>query len=230
MAQIFETRDWLAKESKLPKPERYGLPWRPNELRKLVELFITGHSLAHIGQALERPGDGLLIKLYQMRYLSKTPDYQWQIESPWKNQVRYKATLMDNHGPFFQLLQGDALREYRPPKDYTVEAMRSTKGPTSAVDDAFPITVETTNQPMKEHTMTDTSITVNNTTPYEELSLVFGKKTSDMTDADYIAAIKKVEGQISDLKSIKTSSKKLVASVAKLESYLTAITKAYDAA
>jgi hypothetical protein len=83
---------------------------------------------------------------------------------------------------------------------------------------------------MKEHTMTDTSITVNNTTPYEELSLVFGKKTSDMTDADYIAAIKKVEGQISDLKSIKTSSKKLVASVAKLESYLTAITKAYDAA
>lgn len=46
-----------------------------------------------------------------------------------------------------------------------------------------------------------------NTTPFETRDYVFGKNTNDMTNDELLSAMRKVEGEISSLKSIETKSK-----------------------
>jgi hypothetical protein len=62
-----------------------------------------------------------------------------------------------------------------------------------------------------------------NTTAFETKHFIFGQEASTMTDEQLIEAIKKIEKEISELGSIKSSSKNVNSKVAKLENMLAAV-------
>lgn len=78
----------------------------------------------------------------------------------------------------------------------------------------------------KENPMT---ITVNPTAVIETKTVIFGQDAALMSEQELIDAIKRVEGKISSLKEVKTSSKKIAANIKELEKQLDAIVAVLDA-
>ena len=50
------------------KRARHGLPWTPDEHATLERLFVAGHDLKYISEALQRPAEGVISKLQRGRY------------------------------------------------------------------------------------------------------------------------------------------------------------------
>ena len=71
-------------------------------------------------------------------------------------------------------------------------------------------------------------ITVDPTVAVQSLDIVFGKDAKDMSDADFLAAIRKLEDQIADLGKIKASSKKVKDKIAELSANLIKVVDLYD--
>ena len=63
----------------------------------------------------------------------------------------------------------------------------------------------------------------------ESKTLVFGQEVSVMTDADLIAAIKRIEGDMSKLKEVKTKSTKIAAKIAEMKANIQEIVAILDA-
>ena len=51
------------------KRARHGLTWTPDEYITLARLFVAGHDLKYISEALQRPADGVISKLQRGRYI-----------------------------------------------------------------------------------------------------------------------------------------------------------------
>lgn len=51
------------------KRARHGLPWTPAEYASLERLFVAGHDLKHISEALMRPADGVISKLQHCGFI-----------------------------------------------------------------------------------------------------------------------------------------------------------------
>lgn len=76
----------------------------------------------------------------------------------------------------------------------------------------------------EKHTMN-----INPNIAIETKTVIFGLDAANMTDQQLIDAIKRVEGDISKLKEVKTKSKKIASNIAELESNLDAIVAVLDA-
>ena len=79
---------------------------------------------------------------------------------------------------------------------------------------------------LKVNTMSQ--ITVDPTVAVQSLDIVFGKAAKSMSDADFLAAIRKLEDQIADLGKIKASSKKVKDKIAELSANLIKVVDLYD--
>lgn len=55
------------------KRARHGLPWTPAEYASLERLFVAGHDLKHISEALLRPADGVISKLQHCGFIRYNP-------------------------------------------------------------------------------------------------------------------------------------------------------------
>ena len=51
------------------KRARHGLAWAPAEYASLVKLFVAGHDLEYISEALLRPADGVISKLQHCGFI-----------------------------------------------------------------------------------------------------------------------------------------------------------------
>ena len=51
----------------------HGLPWTPDEYTALARLFVAGHDLKYISEALLRPADGVVSKLEHCGYIRYDP-------------------------------------------------------------------------------------------------------------------------------------------------------------
>ena len=51
------------------KRARHGLPWTLGEYTELAKLFVAGHDLKYISEALQRPADGVISKLERCGYI-----------------------------------------------------------------------------------------------------------------------------------------------------------------
>ena len=51
------------------KRARHGLPWTLGEYTELARLFVAGHDLKYISEALQRPAEGVISKLQRGRYI-----------------------------------------------------------------------------------------------------------------------------------------------------------------
>lgn len=85
---------------------------------------------------------------------------------------------------------------------------------------------DSSNQSPKEQTM---NIETNQNVAIEVRTIIFGRDANSMSDQELIEAIKRVEGQISSLKEVKTSSKKIASSIKELEKQLEGIVEVLDA-
>lgn len=65
--------------------------------------------------------------------------------------------------------------------------------------------------------------------PFNTISYVYGKPVNSMVEGELIEAIKKIEGEIADLKSIKVKSTKITANIAELQAALASVVAALDA-
>lgn len=80
-------------------------------------------------------------------------------------------------------------------------------------------------EPIKEETMNPTAELK---PAFETKHFVFGTNIADMTEAQLIDAIKQVEGEIADLKAVKTKSSRIAAKVKELDDMLAKIVEALD--
>lgn len=81
----------------------------------------------------------------------------------------------------------------------------------------------------KEITMNPNSIsTTASGTPFETRHYVFGQNINDMTAGQLIEAVKRVENEITDLKSVKTKSTHIAAKIKELEGMLAKIVEQLD--
>ena len=55
------------------KRARHGLTWTPAEYASLERLFVAGHDLKHISEALLRPADGVISKLQHRGFIRYDP-------------------------------------------------------------------------------------------------------------------------------------------------------------
>lgn len=78
----------------------------------------------------------------------------------------------------------------------------------------------------KENTMT---VQTNPNTAFETKTIIFGREASALSEQDLIDAIKRIEGEISKLKEVKTESKKIKSNIAELEANLAKIVEVLDA-
>lgn len=70
---------------------------------------------------------------------------------------------------------------------------------------------------------------IDNTKPFVSATYVYGQDTSDMTEAQLLGAIKKIEKEIADLKSIGVKSTKIASNIETLEKALAEVVAALDA-
>lgn len=63
---------------------------------------------------------------------------------------------------------------------------------------------------------------------FETRHLVYGRNVDSLTESELISAIKQVEGEIADLKAVKTKSSRITAKVKELEEMLTKIVEVLD--
>lgn len=68
-----------------------------------------------------------------------------------------------------------------------------------------------------------------NTTAFSTVHFIFGQDVKLLNEAQLIEAIKKVEGEIANLKTVKTASKKIEAKIVELEAMLASIVAVLDA-
>ena len=71
---------------------------------------------------------------------------------------------------------------------------------------------------------------INMNKPFVTTQYVFGQDVSKLTNEEFIAAIKRIEGDIEKLSSIKVESKKVAKQIADLQADLALIVEAYDKA
>lgn len=79
-------------------------------------------------------------------------------------------------------------------------------------------------QPEKEITMA-----ANNTTPFETINFVYGADVGCMNEEQLIAGIKRAEGEIAQLGTVKAASKKLAAKKEELEAAIAKMVEVLDA-
>lgn len=70
--------------------------------------------------------------------------------------------------------------------------------------------------------------TATNAPAFETRHLVYGRNVDSLTESELISAIKQVEGEIADLKAVKTKSSRITAKVKELEEMLTKIVEVLD--
>jgi hypothetical protein len=69
----------------------------------------------------------------------------------------------------------------------------------------------------------------NPNTPIETKTIIFGQDVADMKDADLIAAIKRLEGDVAKLKEVKTESSKIKSNIIELKECIRKIVVILDA-
>ena len=233
-----------------PRPARYGKPWEPNELKAVAKMYVGGLTLKEICKLTHRPGEGVLAKLEGLSFLRKAavfgpyPD-QWEHSfPPEKREEVFAAICADAQGPFHNAavtrncadyvnygLKG-AMQRYRSLRDsgalLPVESSPYIV-PRCCTLEAVPLNPIGYQADNTTGVSKMQNITIDNTIPHQDLTLIFGKQVKDMTDTDYLNAIRTMETQIANLKSVKTDSKKIKASIKDLETQLAKIVAAYDA-
>lgn len=70
---------------------------------------------------------------------------------------------------------------------------------------------------------------IDTTKPFVSADYVYGQDTSDMSEAQLLGAIKKIEKEIADLESIKTASTKIASNITGLKTALEKVVAALDA-
>jgi predicted RNA-binding protein with PIN domain len=73
------------------------------------------------------------------------------------------------------------------------------------------------------------SLITNPNVAIETKTVIFGQDANSMSEQQLIDAIRRVEGDISKLKEVKTSSKKIASNIKELEAQLNAIVAVLDA-
>lgn len=81
-------------------------------------------------------------------------------------------------------------------------------------------------EPTEEIPMNPTTAT--NAPAFETRHLVYGLNVDSLTESELISAVKQVEGEIADLKAVKTKSSRITAKVKELEEMLTKIVEVLD--
>lgn len=87
---------------------------------------------------------------------------------------------------------------------------------------SYVVVLHPSNQINQEQTMNNTTLAFNT------VHYVFGVDVSKMSDPELIDAIRKVEAQIAELKTVKSASKKIAAKIDELETMLASIIKHLD--
>lgn len=89
-------------------------------------------------------------------------------------------------------------------------------------------TPTTLSEPTEEIPMNPTTATNVSAVAFETRHLVYGRNVDSLTESELISAIKQVEGEIADLKAVKTKSSRITAKVKELEEMLTKIVEVLD--
>ena len=77
------------------KRARHGLPWTLGEYTELAKLFVAGHDLKCISEALQRPADGVISKLQSGRYICyDPPNKRYYVNNPTQPETTKKESTM----------------------------------------------------------------------------------------------------------------------------------------
>lgn len=218
---------------------RHGLPWEAPELANLRDLYMRGDTLKHICDRMQRPKEGVLLKLANLGLIQKeTNGFLWV----WRRKVLPDAWKVDYQSQKFRRnveaygcnpakMQPDAFKTYPYLETFIGDLENAVfKGAISGVatlPDLSGLGIFTTG-------ITNPTQLNPKTKPKEPIMKIETKvfindqDASTMTDDQIFAEIRRAENRIEGLKAIKTPTKKLADNITKLEKYAADLAKYVD--
>ena len=77
------------------KRARHGLPWTLDEYTELAKLFVAGHDLKYISEALQRPAEGVISKLQHRGFIRYNPaNNRYHVTNPTQPATAKKEPTM----------------------------------------------------------------------------------------------------------------------------------------
>ena len=187
---------------------RFGRPWNSDEVAHLKGLFWSGRNLEYICRAMERPPNGVLNKLVELRFLhynTTVAEYTVTKKTPANSRI-------------------DKI-EVEPDPDPVNRDAEPTTSPTESAEhtDSAISHLTAVSNSLKEILMNKTEIIT-----IETKTLINGVDITTFKDSEIYSLIAAQEAEIETLDKIKTKPKKLVAEIEKRKAGIEALVAYLD--
>jgi hypothetical protein len=187
----------------------HGKPWTREQLNQLEQLFLSGRGMQEICHAMQRPGNGILTRLVEFRFLRRVDqgDYTYVFRV-----TNWAVGLLP------RLLSPDPLADDHLIDDAAESSLYLPPSVVASIDDI----AEALSPTPEENIMSKDTIEISTKT------LINGQDINDFKDAQIYDLIAAQEAEIDRLSAIKTKPKKLMAEIEERQAGIAALVAHLD--